>query len=450
MSNWQRDSWRDFPIKQQPTYANIDELCKVEQTLSKLPPLIFAKEAKRLTKQLSKVEQGKAFLLQGGDCAESFANFDANNIKNLFKVMMQMAVVLIFSTQKPVIKIGRVAGQFAKPRSDDFECINGVSLPSYRGDIINDIAFDKISREPNAQRLLQAYYQSASTLNLIRAFSTDGLANLNKIHNLNLEYANNFDTQNNFQNIAGKISDTLNFMKACGAHPNNTRSLKQTKFYTSHEALLLNYEEALTRVDSLSGDYYDCSAHMLWIGERTRGLDDAHIEFFRGIKNPIGCKISDKISNDELIKLCNKLNPQNESGRLTLIVRMGVSKIKEHLPRVIKTLKKEGIRVVLSCDPMHANTKKTNNGYKTRLFQDIVNETKSFFEICKSEDFYAGGIHLEMSGNDVTECTGSLSSNIQELDLANRYETQCDPRLNAKQALELAFNVAEYVKSEYK
>jgi 3-deoxy-7-phosphoheptulonate synthase len=446
MTKWQTNSWRNFPIKQQPTYKNLKELQKIEKELSGLPPLIFAKEARSLKKDLSKVEQGKAFLLQGGDCAESFSDFNANNIKNLFKLLLQMAVVLIFSNQKPVVKIGRIAGQFAKPRSDDFETIGDISLPSYRGDIINDIAFNAKGRDPDPQRLLKAYYQSASTLNLVRAFSTDGLANLNKIHNLNLEYMSNSNLEYPFVDIANKITHTLDFMKACGANPSTTRSLKQTKLYTSHEALLLNYEEALTRVDSLSGDYYDCSAHMVWIGERTRGLDDAHIEFFRGIKNPLGCKISDKISDDELIALCNKLNPDNESGRLTLIVRMGVDNIKKHLPRVLRVLKKEGKKVVLSCDPMHANTKQAKNGYKTRMFEDIMSEVKSFFEICRSEDFFAGGIHLEMSGDDVTECTGSISSNIKEFDLANRYKTQCDPRLNAKQSLELVFNIAQHLK----
>ncbi len=446
MNNWNPSSWRDFPIKQQPTYTDIEKLHKVENELKSYPPLIFAGEALNLKKDLAKVVRGDAFLLQGGDCAESFAAFNANNIKDLFKVMMQMAVILTFSGGCPVVKVGRVAGQFAKPRSADFEEINGISFPSYRGDIINDIDFDEKSRNPKAKKLLKAYNQSASTLNLLRAFSRGGMADLNQLHLWNLDFVKDNALGVKYEEMANQISQTLQFMKACGITSENTPQISQTTLYTSHEALLLNYEEALTRRDSITGDWFDCSAHMLWIGDRTRELDGAHIEYFRGIKNPIGCKVGPSMKEDELIQLIDALNPLNEAGRLNLIVRMGASKVGDIFPKLLQKVKAEGRNVLWSCDPMHGNTIKADNGYKTRDFDAILSEVKQFFQIHKSEGTYAGGIHLEMTGQNVTECTGSCSSAVTQENLASRYHTQCDPRLNADQALELAFMIAETLK----
>ena len=443
---WTPNSWRDFPIKQQPKYDDLEKLQKVEKELSSYPPLIFAEEARKLKDKLADVSNGKAFLLQGGDCAESFSAFNADNIQSLFKVMMQMAVVMTFSGGQPVIKVGRVAGQFAKPRSSDFETIDGVSLPSYRGDIINDVAFNEKARIPKPKRMLNAYNQSASTLNLLRAFARGGLADLTKVHSWNQDFLKNHTLGSKYEDIANKISESLNFMQSCGINPHNTPQLAQTVLYTSHEALLLNYEEALTRRDSLSGDWYDCSAHMLWIGDRTRGLDDAHIEFFRGIKNPIGCKVGPSMNEDELIRLIDKLNPQNEAGRLNLIVRMGTQKVAQLYPKLLRKVKSEGRNIVWSCDPMHGNVEKTNTGYKTRDFDNILSEVKQFFQIHKAEGTIAGGIHLEMTGQDVTECTGSSSCGITADGLSDRYHTQCDPRLNADQSLELAFMIADTLK----
>ena len=443
---WTPSSWRDFPIKQQPIYDDIKKVKKIEKELASYPPLIFAEEARRLKAQLASVANGDSFLLQGGDCAESFKAFNANNIKSLFQVMMQMAVVMTFSGSKPVVKVGRIAGQFAKPRSSDFETIDGVEYPSYRGDIVNDIATDMKARMPNPKKLLQAYNQSAATLNLLRAFARGGMADLNKVHNWNLNYMKDHSLGDKYEDLATKISESLKFMAACGINSTNTPTLRETTLFTSHEALLLNYEEALTRKDSLTGDYYDCSAHMLWIGDRTRGLDEAHIEYFRGIKNPIGCKVGPTMQEDELIKLIDTLNPQNEAGRLNLIVRMGASKIADHFPALLKKVEREGKKVVWSCDPMHGNVEKTDNGYKTRDFDNILSEVKQFFQIHKAQGSIAGGIHLEMTGQDVTECTGSRSSNITAEDLTSRYHTQCDPRLNADQSLELAFMIAETMK----
>lgn len=446
MNNWNPSSWRNFPIKQQPTYTDIEKLHKVENELKSYPPLIFAGEALNLKKDLAKVVRGDAFLLQGGDCAESFAAFNANNIKDLFKVMMQMAVILTFSGGCPVVKVGRVAGQFAKPRSADFEEINGVSFPSYRGDIINDIDFDEKARNPKAKKLLKAYNQSASTLNLLRAFSRGGMADLNQLHLWNLDFVKDNALGVKYEEMANQISQTLQFMKACGITSENTPQISQTTLYTSHEALLLNYEEALTRRDSITGDWFDCSAHMLWIGDRTRELDGAHIEYFRGIKNPIGCKVGPSMKEDELIKLIDALNPLNEAGRLNLIVRMGASKVGDIFPNLLKKVKAEGRNVLWSCDPMHGNTIKADNGYKTRDFDAILSEVKQFFQVHKSEGTYAGGIHLEMTGQNVTECTGSCSSAVTQESLSSRYHTQCDPRLNADQALELAFMIADTLK----
>ena len=446
-NNWSPDSWRKFPIKQQPTYKNKEILKKVEDELSSYPPLIFAGEARNLKEKFAAAARGEAFLLQGGDCAESFKAFDAQNIKSLFKLIMQMSVVLTYSAGKPVVKVGRVAGQFAKPRSSDVEMVNGVEYPSYRGDIINDIQADQTKREPNPKNLLKAYNQSAATMNLLRAFSKGGMADLNKVHQWNLDYMKNHKLGQKYEDLSNKITESLAFMKACGIDSSNTPTLSETKLYTSHEALLLNYEQTLTRQDSLTGDWYDCSAHMLWIGDRTRDLNEAHIEYFRGIKNPIGCKVGPSMGEDELIELIDALNPANEEGRLNLIVRMGASKIQEHFPKLLARVKAEGKHVLWSCDPMHGNVEKASNGYKTRDFSNILSEVEQFFSIHKEHGTIAGGIHLEMTGLDVTECTGSESCNISTEDLTSRYHTQCDPRLNADQALELAFTIADTLKN---
>ncbi|MDY3199325.1 MAG: 3-deoxy-7-phosphoheptulonate synthase class II [Arcobacter sp.] len=450
MNIWTPNSWRDFPIKQQPTYNDLEKLAKVESELASYPPLIFAGEALNLKKQLADVVNGKAFLLQGGDCAESFTSFNAANIKDLFKVMMQMAVVLTFSGGCPVVKVGRVAGQFAKPRSADFEEIEGVSLPSYRGDIVNDIAFTEKARNPRAKKLLKAYNQSAATMNLLRAFSRGGMADLNQVHIWNLDFVKDNYLGAKYEELANKISESLTFMKACGITSENTPQLNQTTLFTSHEALLLNYEQALTRRDSITGDWFNCAAHMLWIGDRTRDLKDAHIEYFRGIKNPIGCKVGPSMKEDELIQLIDTLNPTNEAGRLNLIVRMGANKVGDFFPKLLQRVKAEGKNVLWSSDPMHGNTIKADNGYKTRDFEAILSEVKQFFQIHKAEGTYAGGIHLEMTGQNVTECTGSASSAVTQESLSSRYHTQCDPRLNADQALELSFMIADTLKEARK
>lgn len=445
MSKWNKDSWRDYNILQQPVYPDITKLRECEDKLSKLPPLVFAGEVRNLKDELAKVTQGHGFLLQGGDCAESFANFNAVNIRDMFKIILQMAIVLTFAGGCPVVKVGRVAGQFAKPRSSDYEEINGVKLPSYRGDIINGFEFNESARVPDPKRMIDAYYQSASTLNLLRAFSRGGLANLHEVHRWNLGFVKRSELDEKFEKLASELTNALKFMEACGVTTSNTPTLSETKLYTSHEALLLPYEEALTRVDSLSGDWYDCSAHMLWIGERTRGVDDAHVHFLSGVKNPIGCKIGPNATADDVIKLANKLNPNNENGRLNIIIRMGADKIESRLPNILKDVKSEGLNILWSIDPMHGNTVKASNGYKTREFDNVLREVKSFFDIHHACGTIPGGVHLEMTGQDVTECTGGAFKVTQEA-LASRYETQCDPRLNADQALELAFLIADEVK----
>ncbi|OJJ29035.1 class II 3-deoxy-7-phosphoheptulonate synthase [Campylobacter concisus] len=442
---WNRDSWREFNILQQPNYPDLKELKEVEEKLKSLPPLVFAGEARSLKEELAKVCNGEAFLLQGGDCAESFTNFNANNIRDMFKVLLQMAIVLTFAGGYPVVKVGRVAGQFAKPRSSDFEEANGVKLPSYRGDIINGFEFDEKARVPDPKRMIEAYYQSASTMNLLRAFSRGGLADLHQVHKWNLGFVKKPEIGEKYAKLADELTKTLSFMAACGITSANTPVINQTAVYTSHEALLLRYEEALTRIDSLSGEWYDCSAHMLWIGERTRGINDAHVHFLSGVKNPIGVKIGPSAKAEDVIALANKLNPENEAGRLNVIIRMGADKIGENLPKILRELKREGLNIVYSIDPMHGNTVKTSNNYKTREFDKIISEVRSFFEIHKAEGTRAGGVHLEMTGQDVTECTGG-ALNITESSLEQRYETQCDPRLNADQALELAFLMADLVK----
>ncbi|EPS4542170.1 class II 3-deoxy-7-phosphoheptulonate synthase [Campylobacter jejuni] len=445
---WAKNSWKNYPIKQQPIYPDQEEMNRVLARLEKLPPLVFAGEVRNLQKSLARVCKKEAFLLQGGDCAESFENFGAVNIRDMFKILLQMAIVLTFAGGCPVIKIGRIAGQFAKPRSSDFEELDGISLPSYRGDIINGFEFSEQARIPDPHRILEAYYQSATTLNLLRGFAKGGLADLHEVHRWNLGFLKKSELHKQYTDISEKISQALAFMEACGINTSNTPSLREVSVYTSHEALLLPYEEALTRVDSLSGEIYDCSAHMLWIGERTRALDEAHVHFLSGVKNPLGVKIGPSASADDIIALANVLNPNNEEGRLNIIIRMGADKIINNLPKIFSKLKSEGLNLVYSIDPMHGNTVKAGN-FKTREFDKIMQEVRSFFEIAISEGVYPGGVHLEMTGKDVTECTGG-ASNVTAQSLEDRYETQCDPRLNADQALELAFLIADLVKKARK
>lgn len=444
-TNWNPKSWRDKTALQQPVYKDLNALEAVEKELSKYPPLVFAGEARTLKARLAKVSKGEAFLLQGGDCAESFADFNAIRIRDLFKVILQMAVVLTYAGACPIVKVGRLAGQFAKPRSSDIETSNGITLPSYRGDIINGIAFDSTVREADPKRILQAYNQSAATLNLIRAFAQGGLADLNQVQKWNLNFVNSAQSER-FQNMADKITQALAFMEACGITAQNTPTLHETEFFTSHEALLLNYEEALTRKDHLTNKWYDCSAHMLWIGERTRNLDGAHLEFLRGVENPLGVKIGPQASREDILGICEILNPQNEAGRLNFIIRMGAEVIKDKLPKLLESIKEEGREIVWSIDPMHGNTIKASSGYKTRSFDSILDEMKAFFEIHRSIGTYAGGVHLEMTGEDVTECVGGMQA-ITEENLGCNYNTQCDPRLNASQAIELSFLIADVLKN---
>ncbi|WP_404425206.1 class II 3-deoxy-7-phosphoheptulonate synthase [Thalassospira australica] len=445
--SWSIDSWRNLPVKQMPTYPDAQALKAVEQELGSYPPLVFAGEARALKEKLGEVAEGNAFLLQGGDCAESFKEFHPNNIRDTFKVMLQMAVVLTYGAACPVVKVGRMAGQFAKPRSADTETIDGVELPSYRGDNINGIEFTPEARIPDPQRQIRAYNQSASTLNLLRAFAQGGFADLSKIHRWNLSFVDNSPAGERYSKMTTQIDEAVAFMQACGITAETAPQMRETDFYTSHEALLLGYEQALTRQDSLTGDWYDCSAHMLWIGDRTRQLDGAHVEFMRGVHNPIGMKCGPTTDEDDLIRLIDALNPKNEAGRLTLIARMGAGKVEDHLPRLVQRVKAEGRKVVWSCDPMHGNTIKAANGYKTRTFDAILSEVKSFFDVHKAEGTHAGGVHFEMTGTDVTECIGGARE-VTEDSLSDRYHTHCDPRLNGGQALELAFLVAEMIKKE--
>jgi 3-deoxy-7-phosphoheptulonate synthase len=446
MTQWTPSSWRNKPVKQQPSYPDQEKLQQTERYLANQPPLVFAGEARALRDDLAKVSRGEAFLLQGGDCAESFDEFRTSHIRDTFKALMQMAVVLTFGGQKPVVKIGRIAGQFAKPRSTELETINGVSHPSYRGDIINGIDFNEKSRLPDPQRMVTAYNQSTSTLNLLRAFAQGGLADLNQVYQWNLDFIKKSPLGKRYETLAGSIEDSLAFMNACGINPATAPQLRETTLYTSHEALLLPYEQALTRCDSLTGKWYDCSAHMLWIGDRTRQIDHAHIEFLRGVENPIGIKVGPSTDPEELLRIIDIVNPHNEAGRLNLIVRMGADKIAAHLPALIRAIEREGKNVVWSSDPMHGNTIKAPNGYKTRRVNDILREVQQFFQIHKAEGSYAGGVHFEMTGRNVTECVGGAFQ-ITEHDLAQRYHTYCDPRLNADQALELAFLIAEHIKA---
>ena len=445
--SWKPHSWQDKPIRQVPTYSDQAKLDRVLTQLKSHPPLVFAGEARSLQAALCQVAEGKAFLLQGGDCAESFAEFHPDNIRDTLRVLLQMAVVLTFAAGVPVVKVGRIAGQFAKPRSDDNETINGVTLPSYRGDNINGGDFTPEARIPDPQRLLQANAQSAATLNLLRAFAQGGFADLARVHQWTLEFVATSPQGMRYERLAGRIGEALAFMAACGVTSTSVSQLAQTDLYTSHEALLLPYEEALTRVDSLTGDWYDCSTHLPWIGERTRQLDGAHVAFCQGIKNPVGVKVGPTMTADEVIRLIDALNPENEAGRLTLITRMGADKVGAVLPGLVRAVEREGRIVVWSCDPMHGNTIKAEGGYKTRPFDRILAEVRAFFDVHRAEGTHAGGIHVEMTGQDVTECVGGAQA-ISEAHLGDRYHTQCDPRLNGSQALELAFLLAEELKAE--
>ncbi|MBB4120335.1 class II 3-deoxy-7-phosphoheptulonate synthase [Martelella radicis] len=446
-TNWTPGSWRKKPILQVPDYPDAEKLAEAEAALATYPPLVFAGEARRLKRALGEVAEGRGFLLQGGDCAESFAEHGADTIRDFFRAFLQMAVVLTFGAQQPVVKVGRIAGQFAKPRSSPNETINGVTLPSYRGDIINGIDFTEEARVPDPQRQLMAYRQSAATLNLLRAFSMGGYANLENVHQWMLGFVKDSPQGERYQKLADRLSETMSFMRAIGITAAENHALSETDFFTSHEALLLGYEEALTRVDSTSGDWYATSGHMIWVGDRTRQADHAHIEYVRGIKNPLGLKCGPSLAEDDLLRLIDTLNPENEAGRLTLICRFGHDKVADHLPRLIRAVEREGRKVVWSCDPMHGNTI-TLNSYKTRPFERILSEVESFFQIHRAEGSYPGGIHIEMTGKNVTECTGGAWALTGE-DLHDRYHTHCDPRLNADQALELAFLLAERMKTAY-
>jgi 3-deoxy-7-phosphoheptulonate synthase len=441
---WTPSSWRALPAKHIPTdYPDAAALSAVETTLRSYPPLVFAGEARNLKASLAQVAAGKAFLLQGGDCAESFKEFHPNNIRDTFRTLMQMAVVLTFAASKPVVKVGRIAGQFAKPRSEPIETIDGVTLPSYRGDNINGMEFTPEARTPDPQRLIQAYAQSAATLNLIRAFANGGYADLHNVHRWTLDFVADSPQGRRYSELADRISETLSFMEACGITPESSPQMKIVDVYTSHEALLLGYEEAMTREDSTSpGDHYDTSAHFLWIGDRTRQPDGAHVEFLRGVKNPIGLKCGPSLDPDELLKLIDILNPANEPGRITLITRFGADKAEAGLPKLVRPVVRAGKQVVWSCDPMHGNTLKTNSGYKTRPFDRILSEVRTFMDVLPTENAYPGGVHVEMTGQNVTECLGGAKEVTLE-DLSDRYHTHCDPRLNGRQAIDLAFDIAE-------
>ncbi len=446
-SNWTPDGWKSREARHLPSYEDAGKLDAVENTLTRFPPLVFAGEARALKEDLAEVAAGRGFLLQGGDCAESFAEFHPDNIRDTFRVLLQMAVVLTFASKQPVIKVGRIAGQFAKPRSAPTETIGDVELPSYLGDIINGSEFDAATRVNDPERMLRAYSQSAATLNLIRAFATGGYANLRQVHRWTLDHIGRSPWGEKFRETADRIGEALDFMQACGVDPQTVPQLQGTSFYTSHEALLLQYEQAMTRRDSLTGDWYDCSAHMLWIGDRTRFENSAHVEFLRGVGNPIGMKCGPSLEPDALLKLLDTLNPGREPGRMTLISRFGDDKVEDGLPRLVRAVKREGHPVVWSCDPMHGNVIKTNTGYKTRPFDRILGEVRGFFAVHRAEGTHAGGIHIEMTGQDVTECTGGAVAITNEA-LADRYHTHCDPRLNGAQSIELAFLLADELNRE--
>ena len=443
---WTRTSWRERPALQMPDYPDREALAETVAKLSGYPPLVFAGEARALEARLAEVAEGRAFLLQGGDCAESFAEFSADTIRDTFKVMLQMAVVLTYGAKVPVVKVGRMAGQFAKPRSAPTETVEGVELPSYRGDIVNEIDFTPEARAPKPEKMLQAYTQAAASLNLLRAFSTGGFADIHRVHAWTTGFAAE-DKAQAYREVSGRIADALDFMQAAGLDADNIEALASVDFYTSHEALLLEYEEALCRVDSTSGLPVAGSGHMIWIGDRTRQPDGAHVEFCRGVINPVGVKCGPSLDPDELIRLLDILNPEDRPGRVVLIGRFGAGAVGEHLPGLVRAVQREGRRVVWSCDPMHGNTIKSASGFKTRPFDRVRRETREFFEICRAEGAYPGGVHFEMTGRNVTECTGGLHD-VTDADLASRYHTACDPRLNAAQALELAFLLAEELEGD--
>ena len=439
---WSKNSWKSYEAKQLPTYSDENKLNSVLDSLSSMPPLIFAGETRSLKSQIYQVQKGEAFYLQGGDCAESFSELNPNTIRDTFKLILQMAVVLTYASNTPVVKLGRIGGQFAKPRSSDFEEKDGLKLPSYRGDIINSHEFTKESREPDPQRMMQAYNHSAATLNLLRAFAQGGFASLTQLNKWNLDFANNFESTQKYKSISQKIEESIKFMNACGINEKNTRELRETDFYTSHEALLLPYEEAFTRIDSTTGDWYNVNSHFLWVGDRTRDPDGAHIHYLSGIKNPLGLKVGPSTNIDDLKKNIEILNPENEGGRLTLIVRMGAEKIQSTFPQLLKEIDKLGLNITWICDPMHGNTSTSNSGYKTRATENILSEIKSFFEIHKSQGSIPGGVHLELTGLNVTECVGGPDE-IKDENLGDRYHTFCDPRLNVNQSLELSFLLAD-------
>ncbi|PLK26521.1 class II 3-deoxy-7-phosphoheptulonate synthase [Novosphingobium sp. TH158] len=446
-SNWNPESWKSAEARHLPAYGDAEELARVEKTLTSFPPLVFAGEARALKADLAEVAAGRGFLLQGGDCAESFAEFHPDNIRDTFRVLLQMAVVMTFASKQPVVKVGRMAGQFAKPRSAPTETVNGVEMPSYFGDIINGIEPNPQDRVNDPQRMVQAYSQSAATLNLLRAFSNGGYANLRQVHKWTLDFMGRSPWAQKFAEVSDRIGEALDFMEACGIDPQTVPQLQGTSFYTSHEALLLPYEQALTRRDSLTGDWYDCSAHMLWIGDRTRFDNSAHVEFLRGVGNPIGMKCGPSLEPDALLRMLDTLNPSREAGRITLISRFGHDKVEAGLPALVRAVKREGHSVVWSCDPMHGNVIKSATGYKTRPFDRILAEVRGFFAVHRAEGTHAGGIHIEMTGQNVTECTGGAMGITDEA-LADRYHTHCDPRLNAAQSLELAFLIAEMLNLE--
>ena len=445
MKNWKINSWRKYPVKHIPEYQDKKELDQVLNKIKTFPPLVFAGETRHLKQQLAEVVDGKAFLLQGGDCAESFAEFNPDNIRDTFKVILQMSLVLTYSASLPVIKLGRIAGQFAKPRSAPTEKQGDVELPSYLGDNVNGIEFSEKARKHDPKRLFKAYSQSASTLNLLRAFSHGGFADLKKVHLWNLGYIKKSPQAKKFKELEDKIADALAFMDACGINSEFNRRLKTVNFWTSHEALHLPFEESMTRIDSTTGEHHATSAHFVWIGDRTRQLDGGHVEYCRGIENPIGIKCGPTSKPDEIAKICNLINPQNEKGKITLISRFGHDNVEKYLPKLIRGIKKEGVNVIWSCDPMHGNTIKSSTGFKTRRFNNVLKEVKDVFAVHQSEGSYAGGLHIEMTGQNVTECTGG-AKNIKDQDLSSRYHTHCDPRLNADQALELAFLISDEIK----
>ncbi len=444
--SWTPDSWKILPAEQQPDWEKSEAYSKVISEISGYPPLVFAGEVRALKQQLGDAAQGNGFLIQGGDCAETFDDFRADSIRDKLKILLQMSVVLTYGASCNVVKLGRIAGQFAKPRSANTETRDGIELPSYRGDAVNDINFNEDSRKQNPKRLLRTYNQSAATLNLLRAFTTGGFADLNKVHVWNQEFIAQSPQGKRYEEIANSIDDALIFMKAVGINSDNTSALKLAEFFTSHEALLLGYEHALTRQDSLTGKWYNCSAHFLWIGDRTRQPNGAHVEFLSGVDNPIGIKVGPTINEEELIALCEKLNPENEWGKLTLISRMGADTVRSKLPPLIKTIKESGQKVLWVCDPMHGNTYKTDNGYKTRHFDTILEELEHFFAIHRAEETIPGGVHFELTGDNVTECLGGARE-ISDSDLNSRYETACDPRLNNEQSLELAFLVTDLLRN---